>query len=141
MALEISGKIYRMISPETVERNGRVYTTARLWLDTSRRSPFTGEVEYENYPEIEFRGKNCDLLQSYSAGDIVTVAFDLNGRTYTDRNTGETRNFTRAQGYRITRVQRPSGSDAPAADMPLPSDTAAQATGRTAGMDDPGLPF
>lgn len=137
MALEISGRIHKMFPPVTVEKNGHEWTTARIWLDASRRNPFTGEVEFENFPEIEFRGKNCDLLLTLGVGDIVKVTFDLQGRTYADKNTGELRNFTRAQGYRVEKVTRYGGT----ANTPQQSAAPAQTPAAVVEEEKTELPF
>lgn len=103
MANEITGRIIRI--GETVQipsKDGqRTFSRRELTLTEFRFDPRTGErTESDNKPTLEFGGEMCRELDKYATGQAVTVAFDLQGTSYTNQQ-GETKWFTRASGYRI----------------------------------------
>lgn len=103
MANEITGRIVRI--GETVSipsKDGqRTFERRELTIAEFRFDPRTGErTESDNKPTLEFGGEMCKELDKYAAGMAVTAAFDLQGTSYTDRQ-GETKWFTKANGYRI----------------------------------------
>lgn len=103
MANEITGRIVRI--GETVQipskDRQRTFDRRELTIAEFRFDPRTGErTESENKPTLEFGGEMCKELDKYAVGQAVTVAFDLQGTNYTDRQ-GETKWFTKANGYRI----------------------------------------
>lgn len=103
MANEITGRIVRI--GETVQipskDRQRTFDRRELTIAEFRFDPRTGErTESENKPTLEFGGEMCKELDKYAAGMAVTVAFDLQGTSYTDRQ-GEMKWFTKANGYRI----------------------------------------
>lgn len=103
MANEITGRIVRI--GETVQipskDRQRTFDRRELTIAEFRFDPRTGErTESDNKPTLEFGGEMCKELDKYAAGMAVTAAFDLQGTSYTDRQ-GETKWFTKANGYRI----------------------------------------
>ena len=103
MANEITGRIVRI--GETVQipskDRQRTFDRRELTIAEFRFDPRTGErTESDNKPTLEFGGEMCKELDKYAAGMAVTVAFDLQGTSYTDRQ-GEMKWFTKANGYRI----------------------------------------
>lgn len=103
MANEITGRIIRI--GETVQipsKDGqRTFSRRELTLTEFRFDPRTGErTESENKPTLEFGGEMCKELDRYAVGQAVTAAFDLQGSSYTNQ-AGETKWFTKANGYRI----------------------------------------
>lgn len=103
MANEITGRIVRI--GETVQipskDRQRTFDRRELTIAEFRFDPRTGErTESDNKPTLEFGGEMCKELDKYAVGQAVTVAFDLQGTSYTDRQ-GETKWFTKANGYRI----------------------------------------
>lgn len=120
MANEITGRIIRI--GETVQipsRDGqRTFSRRELTLAEFRFDSRTGErTESDNKPTLEFGGEMCRELDKYATGQAVTVAFDLQGTSYTDRQ-GETKWFTKANGYRIR--LRPDLTGAQQAAQPTP---------------------
>ena len=103
MANEITGRIVRI--GETVQipskDRQRTFDRRELTIAEIRFDPRTGErTESDNKPTLEFGGEMCKELDKYAAGQAVTAAFDLQGTSYTNQQ-GETRWFTKANGYRI----------------------------------------
>ena len=82
----------------------------------------------EQYPQtilIEFIQDKCDLLDSYSVGQDVTVSINLRGREWVNPQ-GETKYFNSIQGWRIEASQASASSDTPPAfettNAPISSD-------------------
>lgn len=103
MANEITGRIVRIGETVQIPSKDRQRTFSRreLTLAEFRFDPRTGgRTESDNKPTLEFGGEMCKELDKYAVGQAVTAAFDLQGTSYTDRQ-GETKWFTKANGYRI----------------------------------------
>lgn len=134
MANEITGRIIRI--GETVQipsKDGqRTFSRRELTLTEFRFDPRTGErTESENKPTLEFGGEMCKELDRYAVGQAVTAAFDLQGSSYTNQ-AGETKWFTKANGYRIRMrpdligMQQTMQEAQPQPTAPQPQGTAAQ---------------
>lgn len=103
MANEITGRIVRIGETAQIpSKDGqRTFSRRELTLAEFRFDSRTGErTESDNKPTVEFGGEICRELDKYAVGQAVTVAFDPQGTSYTDRQ-GETKWFTKANGYRI----------------------------------------
>lgn len=62
---------------------------------------FTGEpIGEPDHIAFEFASKHVDKLDNFHVGDMVTLAFALAGRNYTDKE-GNEKNFTKVVGYDI----------------------------------------
>ena len=79
--------------------------------------------QYPEFVKFEFHQDKCDLLANYGIGQAATIAFNLRGRKWTDRN-GEVKYFTTLQGWRIAKAD--SGTD----DAPPPADDIPPVPGR-----------
>lgn len=134
MANEITGRIVRI--GETVQMlskdRQRTFDRRELTIAEFRFDPRTGErTESENKPTLEFGGEMCKELDKYAAGMAVTAAFDLQGTSYTNQS-GETKWFTKANGYRIRMrpdlmgMQQTVQEAQPQPAAPQPQGTAAQ---------------
>ena len=149
MANQITGKIYKMTPTQAIvsPKTGNTFYKREIVLDASRFDQYTGERKFDNYPMLEFSGEQgCRLLDEFKEGELVTVSFDLNGTQYQDKQTGETRYFTRVRAYKIERAglqaqpqsAPPQAAPAQAAPQPQP-----QPPGEAfpPEVDDDGLPF
>lgn len=103
MANQITGKIVVIRSTESIpsKDGSKTYNKREIVLDATKFDPYTGERGYENYPSFEFGGDKCAELDHFSAGEIVTISFDLQGTKY--EKDGQTRFFTRIRGYKVER--------------------------------------
>lgn len=103
MANQITGKIVVIGSTESIpsKDGSKTYNKREIVLDATKFDPYTGERGYENYPSFEFGGDKCAELDHFSAGEIVTISFDLQGTKY--EKDGQTRFFTRIRGYKVER--------------------------------------
>ena len=107
MANQITGRIYKILPTQTFvsQKSGNTSHMREIVLDASRFDQYTGEKKYDNYPGIVFWGdEQCARLDAFKEGELVTVSFDLNGTQYQDKQTGETKYFTRVKGYKIERA-------------------------------------
>ena len=81
-----------------------------------RKREFVIEVG-DKYPQkilFQLVQEKCDMLESYSIGDTVTVAFDVKGRDWTDK-LGSVKYFTTLEAWRIS-GQKKSGKISVTAD-------------------------
>ena len=106
MANQITGAILMIgqtVAIPVQNGNGQPFYKRELVLDASRFDQYTGK-KFENYPLLEFVGNNCNQLDQYQVGQIVTVSFVLSGRK-TEKD-GQVRYFTNVTGYKVELFQR-----------------------------------
>ena len=58
------------------------------------------EIEYENVIPLEFSGDKCAELDRFNQGDVVTVSFVLQGRSWTNQD-GEFKRMASIRCYKI----------------------------------------
>lgn len=107
----VTGEVYSLPPAQQIQgRNGQTYAKRNVVLRQVSYNQRTGDP-IENYAEVEFFGNSAAQLDGLREGETVTVCFDLRGSKYQDRQTGETRFFTKASGWRVERVapQDPQG--------------------------------
>ena len=85
-------------------QTGKPFEKRELVLNCSSYNSQTGEP-IENYIKFEFVGDKMGLLDNLQVGQRVVVSFALQGRSYTNRNTGHTDYFTSIRGYKIEQPQ------------------------------------
>ena len=104
MANQITGKIeYLGATTAVATRSGDTFQRRELALEVVVYDRNTGDVVSENHPMFVFQGKNCDKLDTFQVGDMVTIDFVIDGRWYL--KDGEKRNFTKVVGYNVQPVQ------------------------------------
>ncbi len=113
--MQVTGKVKLINATQTFGSNG--FRKRELVVTTD-----------EQYPQmilVEFIQDKCDLLDSYSVGQDVTVSINLRGREWVNPQ-GETKYFNSIQGWRIEASQASAGSDTPPAfettNAPISSD-------------------
>lgn len=103
MANTITGKIKHIGQVQEIpsKNGGNPFIKRELVIDSTRFDPYTGERDkFENYPMFEFCGDKCAELDNFNINDIVTVSFDLQGRSWVDSE-GKTKYITSIRGYKI----------------------------------------
>ena len=60
--------------------------------------------QYPEYIKFEVVQDKCDLLDQFQVGMEVQVHYDLKGRKYNDKNTGEEKIFSNLQAWRVVAV-------------------------------------
>lgn len=103
MANQITGRIIQI--EQTVQipskSGGSPFTKREFILDATTYDPYTGErSEYENVIPLEFSGDKCAELDRYKNGDVVTVSFALQGRSWTNQD-GELKRMASIRCYKI----------------------------------------
>ena len=103
MANQITGRIIEI--GQTVQipskNGGSSFTKREFILDATTYDPYTGErSEYENIIPLEFSGDKCTELDRLNQGDVVTVSFVLQGRSWTNQD-GEFKRMVFIRCYKI----------------------------------------
>lgn len=101
MANQIIGRVFQIGDTNEIKSKdgSKTYYKRELVLDATRFDGLTGQRGYDNYPSIKFSGDNCQMLNQFKPGDIVTVSFDLQGTKY--EKDGQTHFFTSVRGYKV----------------------------------------
>lgn len=103
MANTIVGRVLTVGAAVNIAcKSGATLTKRELVLDCSRYDTYTGEKR-DNFPQLEFVGRNCSLLDSLAEGELVEVSFILAGRKY--EKDGKDCYFTSITGYRVEPYQ------------------------------------
>ena len=103
MANQITGRIIEIgqIVQIPSKSGGSPFTKREFILDATTYDPYTGErSEYENILPLEFSGDKCADLDRFSQGDVVTVSFVLQGRSWTNQ-VGELKRMASIRCYKI----------------------------------------
>lgn len=101
MANQITGKIlYIYPTQQITTKDGKPFLRRSLVIDTTRFDPYTGERGFENTPQLDFAGDQCQELDRYTVGQVVTISFDVQGSRYRNAD-GKEQIFTRIRPYRI----------------------------------------
>lgn len=121
MTNEIIGRVYSIGATRSIQSKdgSKAFSTRELILDCTRYDSITGAKMFENYPQLEFSNDRCAELDKFKVGDVVKVFFDLRGSRYTD-SSGQTKHFTKVQGYRIESFSQyqPAQKNAPTVQQP-----------------------
>lgn len=99
MAFELTGIVLDIFKTQTFNKG-------------FRKREFVIETG-DKYPQKIIFGlvqDKCDMIDSYSIGDTISVSFDVKGRDWTD-NTGNTKYFNTLEAYRISGQQRASSAN------------------------------
>lgn len=101
MPNQITGKIlYIYPTQQIMTKDGKPFQRRSLVLDTTRFDPYTGERSFENTPMLDFAGDQCQELDKFTVGQLVTISFDVQGSRYRNAD-GKEQIFTRLRPYRI----------------------------------------
>lgn len=103
MANQITGRIIEIgqIVQIPSKTGGNSFTKREFILDATTYDPYTGERnEYENIIPLEFSGDKCAELDRFNHGDVVTVSFMIQGRSWTNQD-GELKRMASIRCYKI----------------------------------------
>lgn len=80
-------------------------------LDATTYDPYTGQRnEYENILPLEVSGDKCTELDQFKIGDVITVSFALQGRSWTNQD-GELKRMASIRCYKLE-IRRTTGQPA-----------------------------
>ena len=99
MANQISGVIIAVKERPFQKRDGSMGRIVEYVLDASRYNPQTGE-KYESYPSVDVSERNLEKMPRMTPGMRVKFDFELSGRYYSDKQTGELRHMNSVSAYR-----------------------------------------
>lgn len=94
--MEIQGKIKEVFATQTISEK---FKKREFVLTTD------GSTPYPNHLLIQVTNAKCDLLNSYSSGDEVTVSINLRGRLYENPTKG-TQYFNSIEAWAIKGVSQ-----------------------------------
>lgn len=103
MSNQITGRIIGIsqIIQIPSKNGGSPFLKREFLLDATTYDPYTGErSEYENILPLEVSGDKCAELDQFKIGDIITVSFALQGRSWTNQD-GELRRMTSIRCYKL----------------------------------------
>ena len=80
---------------------GSPFLKREFLLDATTYDPYTGQrSEYENILPLEVSGDKCAELDQFRTGDVITVSFALQGRSWTNQD-GELRRMVSIRCYKL----------------------------------------
>jgi hypothetical protein len=94
--MEITGQIKEVFATQTISEK---FKKREFVLTTD------GSTPYPNHLLIQVTNAKCDLLNSYSSGDEVTVSINLRGRLYENPTKG-TQYFNSIEAWAIKGVSQ-----------------------------------
>lgn len=96
--ITLTGTIQDIKDVQTKEYNGNVYYSRQIIITETA----------DQYPQtylLDFNGPTqCDYLERFKIGDTAEFSCFLNGRSYSDKNTGEPRVFMQLVCSYIQRI-------------------------------------
>lgn len=103
MANQVTGRILSISNTVQIQstKSGSTFTKREFLLDATTYDPYTKErSEYENILPLEFSGDKCTELDRFKTGDVVTVSFVLQGRSWSTQD-GELKRMVSILCYKI----------------------------------------
>ena len=103
MSNQITGRLIEI--GQTVQipskSGGNPFLKREFLLDATTHDPYTGErSQYENILPLELSGDKCSELDNYRVGDVLTVSFALQGRSWTNQD-GELKRIASIRCYKL----------------------------------------
>ena len=94
MSYEITGTLEKI---GDTTRLSETFTKREFVVQTQR----TGKdgTEYVNYVKFQLFNNNCDLMNSLSEGNYVTVYFNIGGKKYNEN--GDVKYFTDLTAWKV----------------------------------------
>ena len=103
MTNQVTGRILSISNTVQIQstKSGSTFTKREFLLDATTYDPYTKErSEYENILPLEFSGDKCTELDRFKTGDVVTVSFVLQGRSWSTQD-GELKRMASIRCYKI----------------------------------------
>lgn len=106
MAYKITGTVLT-IGPAISfsSRTGNTYIKRDLVIIVRLFDPYTGQPEEQanNTPKFTFFGDRCRDLDNFKVGDVVTINFELSGRSYIKDGKTEYMTDVRPLGVKLSK--------------------------------------
>lgn len=117
MAYKIKGRVMIITPTQSfAAKSGNSYQSRYVVIQAIRYDQYTGQptVDPENTPKFTFFNKQCETLDNIKVGDIVTVNFDIQGKSFDKDSKKEY--FTEVRPFRVdidsasaNQTQQPNG--------------------------------
>lgn len=101
-ALQLTGKYLGTMSIQTVGQNAM--QIRKFYID------ITDNPAFPNTPEFQLKGDKVYLIDNVRVGQTITVHFNIDGRKYTNQQTGKSGVITNLSAWRIEIVQTQSAA-------------------------------
>lgn len=85
MAYKIIGRVLQVGTPQSfTSKSGNPFVKRDVVIMVRKFDQYTGEPSFDefNTPKFSFMNEKCQQLDQVKIGDVVTISFDLRGRTY-----------------------------------------------------------
>ena len=117
MSNQISGRVIAVSKLQRVassDASKQPVSKREIFIDCTRYDPYTGQrSQYENKMVLEFVGKVLEkvnpVLDQAQPNDIVTISFELQGRSYQEKGTNKTKYMTQPRCFDIAITRKAEG--------------------------------
>ena len=100
-SIELTGRIKAIGKTKQITDSFKVRS---LWMSFDDSYVHNGEaVEKENTPEFQFKQSGCELLDNFSANDLVKITFKPEGRKW--ESNGKSGHITNLSAFKIEVIQ------------------------------------
>ena len=85
MAYKITGRVLQISTPQSFKsKSGTPFTKQDIVIMVRKFDQYTGEPSFDEYntPKFSFMNEKCQQLDHIKVGTIVTISFDVRGRSY-----------------------------------------------------------
>ena len=96
----------KLLGVNAVEQITDKFKKRKFWLETDSDSQWPQVIEFELVQD------KVDLIDKYKTGDLLSVGFNLRGRRYTSKKTGQEGVINSLNAWF---VDKPKGGSAPTA--------------------------
>lgn len=107
MAYKITGTLLAIQPTQELQsKSGKSYKKRDFVITVRKFDPFTGEPTDDtgNTPKFTLMGERCNDLDTFMAGDVVTVNFEISGRSY--EKDGKTDYFTEVRPLSVYKNEK-----------------------------------
>lgn len=117
MSNQIIGRIVAKLDRGTYTyESGEQGRKMELWVSPFIFDRYTGVPSFNSRSEecvgIIFRDNRAEMLGKFEPGNDVCITYELRGRMYNDKQSGEQKNFTYVEGRYIEPYPKPSSQPA-----------------------------
>lgn len=114
LSFEIDGTVHKI---EPVQQINETFKKRNMVIVAS------DNPMYKEYLTFELVQDDCEIVDSLKEGECVSVRFNLRGREYQDKNTGETRYFNSLRAWKVNKIdqqaEKPSSVENNVDDLPF----------------------
>ena len=127
MPNQVTGRLAAIDCAETITlKNGTPFQKREFMLNAATYDPHTGQPsQYDNMLRLELTGERCADLDRFRAGDVVTVSFTLQGRSWQGTD-GQVRHMVSVRCYKIEPYRQQAPQPAQPAPQPVQPQPAPQ---------------